>query len=35
MDCAENESAALCITEIEQCLLIYKKDMDKSKRAAA
>ena len=35
MDYAENESVALRITEIEHCLLIYKSDMDKSKRAAA
>ena len=35
MDCVENESVALCITEIEQFLLIYKKDMGKSKRALA
>ena len=35
MDCVENESVALCITEIEQCLLIYKKDVGKSKQAVA
>ena len=36
MDCAENESVdQLYITEIEQCLLIYKKEMGKFKRAVA
>ena len=30
MDCAEN-CAQLYITEIEQCLLMYKKEMGKSK----
>ena len=36
MDCAENESDVLLfITETEQCLVIYKEEMGKSKRAMA
>ena len=35
MDCAENESVALFITEIEQCLLIYKKEIGKYTQAMA